>query len=326
MPIQLYPLDLDTDAPRYVELVNTILPDPVTIERVREWARNFPREGIRQQHVARDENGIIVGCNEASRRPNMAPGTFFIEVIVAPDYGRRGIGAQLYDDAIAFARAHGATRFICEVREHCPDWLRFAQTRGFQINRHIFESTLDLATFDEMRFAGVIESVQARGVRFITLADAGNTEANQRKLYELNQCNAVDIPGWEGEFPSFEDFSRYVFQASWFRAEGQILAVESDTWVGLGAVGYFEKTNSAYNMHTGVAREYRGRQIALALKLLVIRRAREWGAIYIRTNNDSQNAPILAINQRLGYKAEPGYFKCLKILEDARTNGVATLP
>jgi hypothetical protein len=28
--------------------------------------------------------------------------------------------------------------------------------------------------------------------------------------------------------------------------------------------------------------------------------------VHIRTNNDLQNAPILAINRKLGYKAEPG--------------------
>ena len=236
----------------------------------------------------------------------------FVEAIVLPDYRRRGIGTQLYNNAIEFARTHGATRLICEVRDYNPDWLKIAQARGFQIDRHIFESTIDLATFDETRFAGVIESAQAQGIRFFTLADAGNTEENRRKLYEVNNRNALDIPGYEGEFPRLKDFSQYVFQASWFRAEGQIIAADSECWVGLGAVGYFVATNSAYNMHTGVLKEYRGRKIALALKLQTIRRAREWGAAYIRTNNDSQNAPILAINRKLGYVPQPGYYKCVK--------------
>ncbi|MBI5030518.1 MAG: GNAT family N-acetyltransferase [Chloroflexi bacterium] len=310
--ITLRPLNLETDADQYVELVNTILPDPVTVERVREWDRNFPRDGIIHQMVALAENGCIVGCNEASHRPNMLPHTFLVEAIVLPNYRRRGIGVQLYGTAVEFARAHGANRLVCEARDHHPDFLRFAQARGFRVDRHIFESTLDLATFDESPFAGVIESVQAQGIRFFTLADIGNTEANQRKLYEVNRCNAMDIPGWEGDFASFEDFNRYVFQASWFRAEGQILAADGDRWVGLGAVGYFAKTNSTYNMHTGVLKEYRGRKIALALKLLTLRRSREWGAAYLRTNNDSQNAPILAINRKLGYKPQPGFFKCVK--------------
>lgn len=314
MALTLRPLNLETDAPAYVELCNSILPDPVTVDRVREWAINFPSDGIQKQMVALDENGNIVGCNEASRRPNMLPGTFFVEAIVLPDSRHRGIGTQLYDNAVASARAHGGTRLVCEVRDQNPDWLRFVQARGFQIDRHIFESTLDLKTFDESKFAGVIEAVQAQGIRFCTLADIGNTEENQRKLYAVNNRNALDIPGYEGEFPRFEDFSKYVFQATWFRAEGQIFALDGERVVGLGAVGYFAATNSTYNMHSGVEKEYRGRKIAQSLKLLVIRRAREWGADYIRTNNDSENKPILAINQKLGYKPEPGFYRCVKVL------------
>lgn len=312
--ITLRPFNIATDAARYTELVNTLVPDPIDEARAREWYTNFPAEGVRHRVVAVDERGEIVGSGEASRRPNNLPGTFFIEPIVLPDHRRRGIGAMLYNDAVEFARAHGANRFIAEVRDDMPEWFKFAQARGFEIDRHIFESTLDLKTFDESKFAGVIQAVQAQGIRFSSLAEVGDTEANRRKLYDVNKYAALDIPGFEGEFPRFEDFSKYVFQASWFRADGQILAVDGERFVGLGAVGYFPTTNSADNMHTGVLKEYRGRKIALAIKLLTIRYARALGATFIRTNNDSKNAPILAINRKLGYKPAPGWYKCVKAL------------
>jgi GNAT superfamily N-acetyltransferase len=85
---------------------------------------------------------------------------------------------------------------------------------------------------------------------------------------------------------------------------------DGDRWIALGAVGYFANANSTCNMHTGVLREYRGRKIALALKLLAIRRSRECRAVCLRTNNNSQNAPILVTNRRLGYKPQPGFFRC----------------
>lgn len=314
MIITLRPLNLEIDASRYAELLSTVYPEPVTVERLREWEQNFPRDGIRQRRVALDESHKIIGYNLCEHRPYRLPGSFEVDMIVFPEYHRRGIGAHLYENAIAFAQARGATRLECEVRDHNPDWLRFAQTRGFRVDRHVFESTLDLTTFDESRFAGIIESVQTQGIRFFALADVGNVEENRRKLYELNKRNALDIPGSDGTFPRFEDFTKYVFEASWFRPQGQILAADGERWVGLSAVGYFANTNSTYNMHTGVLKEYRGRKMALALKLLAIRFARECGAAYVRTNNDSQNAPILAINQKLGYKPQPGYFRCVKTL------------
>ena len=36
---------------------------------------------------------------------------------------------------------------------------------------------------------------------------------------------------------------------------------------------------------------------------------------YIRTNNDSNNAPMLAVNRKLGYKSEPGLYRLLCELE-----------
>lgn len=314
MQITLRSLDLERDMARYVELVNTISPEPANAARVQEWELHFPNDGVRQRMVALDEAGAIVGTNNASHVPHMLPDSFFVEVIVDPRFYRRGIGAQLYENALAYASRQRATRLEAEVRDHQPEALRFAQARGFEIDRHIFESTLDLATFDESRFAGVIESAQARGIRFFTFAEVGDTAEHRRRLYELDKANALDIPGSEGTFPRFEDFQKFVFEASWFRAAGQIFAAEGERWVGMTAVGYFEQTNSMYTMHTGVLKEYRGRAIALALKLLSIRYARACGANYMRTNNDSKNAPILAINQKLGYQPQPGFYRILKNL------------
>ncbi len=65
-------------------------------------------------------------------------------------------------------------------------------------------------------------------------------------------------------------------------------------------------------MITGVERAYRGRHIALALKLLGIRYAKARGALTIRTNNDSQNVPMLAVNRKLGYRPEPGIYRLIR--------------
>ena len=36
----------------------------------------------------------------------------------------------------------------------------------------------------------------------------------------------------------------------------------------------------------------------------------------IRTNNDSENAPILTVNRKLGYVPEPGFYTLLCILKE----------
>jgi RimJ/RimL family protein N-acetyltransferase len=52
---------------------------------------------------------------------------------------------------------------------------------------------------------------------------------------------------------------------------------------------------------TGVARSYRGRGIALALKQAQIVAAKEAGLRYLRTQNDLANASMRRVNEKLGY-------------------------
>src|SRR5439155_22098517 len=100
-----------------------------------------------------------------------------------------------------------------------------------------------------------------------------------------------------------------------FLAAGQILALDGDRMVGLAAIGQAaDKPDAAFNAFTGVDPAYRGRGIATALKLLGVRHARRLGARYVWTDNDSTNAPMLAINRKLGYRPRPGQLRVERAL------------
>jgi GNAT superfamily N-acetyltransferase len=307
MPIHLRPLDSDTDLPRYAELYSLVDSVPVTADLIRERDSRRLEGQVHRRMLAVSDDDQLVGFNEVIRIPWQKPGRFWMLAVVDPAWKQQGIGSHLYDDALQFAQSQGASELRCTVRDQHPEGLRFAQQRGFGVDRHLFESTLALASFDEQPFKGTIEAQQASGLRFFTLADAGMTEKNQHKLYELNRSTAADNPSSDGTFPPFEQFRKNVFEASWFNPAGQILAADGEAWVGLAAVGYFADPKLAYNMFTGVERNYRGRKLALALKLLATQFAHRCGAATIRTNNDSQNAPMLAINRKLGYQPLPGF-------------------
>ncbi|MFI5274630.1 MAG: GNAT family N-acetyltransferase, partial [Ktedonobacterales bacterium] len=182
---------------------------------------------------------------------------------------------------------------------------------GFDIERHIFESTLDVPQFDEQRFAGAIARVESAGIRCFTLADLGDTEDARRALWDVERLAARDIPGGsESSTRPFDVFERQVCQAAWYRPDAQIIAAAGDRWVGMTALGYYASLQPfMWQMMTGVDPTFRGRGIALALKLLGIRCAARYGAAYIRTNNDSENAPMLAINRALGFRPEPGAYR-----------------
>jgi GNAT superfamily N-acetyltransferase len=182
---------------------------------------------------------------------------------------------------------------------------------------HGFESTLDLSQFDEHRFDDLLARLRSDGFRFFSLADEGVTDEHKRRLYDVNRAAALDNPGNDGSFPDFYAFSKNVFEASWFRADTQLLAAHADRWAGIAAIGIYPADGHAYNAFTGVLREYRGRGLAQALKVQTILLAKKEGMRYIRTHNDSNNAPMLAINRKLGYKPEPGYYKIVCVLDQA---------
>ncbi len=299
-------LEYPRDAERVVAIANSVRPDPTSVEAVlaHEAVRTTDGRYVRLVAVAAD--GLVVAYCEAKHSPWDTPGLFELELVVDPAWRRRGVGALLWQALRKKLLEEGASRIEVEIRDNDPGAERFAQARGLALERQRFESTLDLASFDEAPFAGVIERLEAEGARFFSLADVGDTEDARRAAYEINKRASLDIPGRIQTFAPFEEWRRFVCEASWYRPEGQIVVSLGETWVGLAAVGYFAESNSMYNMITGIDRPYRGRGLAMALKLHTIRLARRYGAAYIRTHNDSENAPMLAINRKLGYRAEPG--------------------
>jgi len=66
-----------------------------------------------------------------------------------------------------------------------------------------------------------------------------------------------------------------------------------------------KENGAAYTNFTGVAREERGKGLALALKLRALRELRARGVKLFGTTNDEQNAAMRGINRKLGYVPDP---------------------
>lgn len=305
----------DMDYDRAAELLNLIETMPVTADTIRSWDN---REGVTlRREVAVNDDHYVIGYVVASHAPWAAARRFAIYVIVDPAWRCQGIGAALYDRALAFARDHDANFLDSEARETDEAALRFAQKRGFRIDHQLFESRIYLKSFDETPFVDALESVLASGIRIYSLADVGDTREERYKLWSVNYTTALTDPASDGTFPGFDEMMDIWKNAEWFVPAGQFIAAEGEKPVAMAAVGYYKQTNSFYNLMTGVMPEYQGRKIAQALKLTTIRFAKAQGADYIATNNDSTNAPMLAINRKLGYVPMPGLYRLVNPLKSS---------
>lgn len=307
-PISMRAGQFPRDLARIVAIYNAWSLEPTTAEALMEReARVVVGERIHRL-VALSPAEEVIGYVEATHTPWSATGSYEVELCVDQAWRGMGGGSALWSALLRWLRSERATQIEVRLRDNDPGSQRFAEAHGFLRGRHLYESTLDLASFDERPFTDAIARAQAAGYRFFSLAEVGDTEEARRRDYEINRRASLDIPGSKQTFAPFEEWRRFVCEASWYRPDGQILAAHGDEWMGMAAVGYFAETQSMYNMVTGVDRAHRGQGVAMALKLLAIRCARRYSAVYIRTNNDSENAPILAINRKLGYQPQPGLY------------------
>lgn len=300
------PVVPEHDFDRIAQLIATVDPDAPSPEQLLAEARQRPEGTLERQMAALDAGGRIVGFSNVFRLPWWGAGRYNLWLTVDPACRRQGVGAALFEEALGFAREQGATLLNASVRDDEPAARRFAEVRGFAVNRHLFSSVLDLAAFDPVPFAGVVEAVAASGIRFFTMADVGDTAEARSRLYEVNRACSLDIPGREPTFATEAQYIQRNCEAPWYRPEAQLLAADGDRWVGLASLQPLNAPGTIFNRVTGVIAAYRGRKIALALKLLAIEYAREHGYGHIKTNNDSENAPMLAVNRKLGYAPQPG--------------------
>lgn len=281
--------------------------NPWTVADIEEWRRTFPEDGIECDFVATDENDEIVGHANAYRYPWTPPGQFTLSVSVHPGARRQGLGRALFEKVRDFAVEHGASELKSIVSEDDPAAVQFATTLGFYVERHEYESRINLETWQEEEFADKLSEVEGLGVRLFTYAD----EPCEAALYELAKRNAVDLPGFEESagYPSIDEWRKRWLEDPDSPLDCIIIAAVGEALVGVTRMGTYNEAGDMKTWHTSVAREHRGKGIAVALKILALRTAKRYGARTLYTDNDSTNTSILRVNEKLGFQPMLGVFR-----------------
>lgn len=294
-------------APRYPDVASiaALLEDePLDAATLADRDRRGAAVNLR---LVAEESGRAIGYAHIERFAYFDPGDVAVSVAIAPGARNAGHGGSLLEVAETLAISHGAKSLVASIHDADEDTRRFVENRGYRIANHSYSSELYLGDF-------VAPDVETpAGVRIESFADTDRSEAAMRRLFEINERGSDLVPD-QGR--PFDQFRKDVFEAAWFRPEGQILAVAEGEYVGIAAVGEVAPGHF-YHMNTGVLPEFRGRGIATCLKLHAIEAARRMGGRIVTTHNDSRNEPMLAINRKLGYIPRPGRFHLRKPVEVA---------
>lgn len=253
-------------------------------------------------------DGVAAGYAEYYQ-PTWCADSHHIEtlVYVHPAYQGRGLGAALWQHVQQAWQALQPHHVLAKVREDWQAGFAFVVRRGFQEDRRVWLSRLEVASFDPAPFSGAIERVTAQQIEIRSFAALAAADAGfWRKLYAFEQQTVCDVPSaFPVAIPAYEQWIKLYWPDNGAVWEGSFAAMADGQVVGMSTLETIDNETDLEVGFTAVRRDYRGRGIALALKLCTIAYAQAMGVTGIRTDNDSTNQPMWQINQRLGFQRGP---------------------
>jgi GNAT superfamily N-acetyltransferase len=270
----------------------------------------------RRHFLVAEVDGAIVGAADYHRNAgSYHPHRFYLELYVHPQHTRQGIGGALFEATLEALRPLEAISLRVQVREDEPHAVAFAAKRGFLENKRDFESVLEVARFDAASYAALAAKLEAEGVRLRSWRELDSAQF-RRALHAAFSVARLDVPRSEPATPiSFEFFEKNVLEDPELLWDASFAALEGAHLIGFTGTYQGAHPGWALQWLTAVLREARGRGVATALKVRQIVAARDAGFTTIRTDNDSRNAAMLAVNTRLGFERQPALLSMLKTLE-----------
>jgi|GEM_PF-642048 len=202
-------------------------------------------------------------------------------------------------------RSEGTATAVFRTRDTLEREVKVAERRGYREVRRGRISELDLTARRDHIVATAAESRRAmsdQGVELVVYSEfdaPGKAEQLHRLEVETEQDIPTTVP-----MPriGFEQWKARRFEDPSMRLDRLWLATEGGAPVGISQLSYPVVRGVPYTDYTATARAVRGRGIARALKYQTTAQALELGFTRVRTQNDAANAPILRINEEMGYR------------------------
>ena len=287
--MQIRDTDPEADADQVVELL--LVTNPTIVTNAAEWLHRYHSvpERARLLSLVAEVDGRIVAVGAAGVIFFGGGGeNGFLNLQVHPDRRRQGIGSALYDRLRAHLLEVGVKN-AASMFDESPEGIAFATRRGWREERAETQSTLDPRT---------VTTAPPPGVELVPAA-----ELDPHELHRIDEEATRDMPSLVPiDAIPYDEWLEFVWDSPLFTREGSYGAVVDGRVAAISFLTANQEHGRAFNMFTATGREYRGRGLALAVKLASTRWAAEHGITQLVTTNDETNAPMLAINRRLGYQ------------------------
>jgi GNAT superfamily N-acetyltransferase len=221
----------------------------------------------------------------------------------------KGLLIELFIWISERAQAEGSRLLLAYCGEDEPEMLAALAALDYRPARTEKVWELDLKTNGSRLAAEAVEArdlMTAAGIRPATLARWSDPD-HVRKLHTLTERTVQDVPHTLTIVrETLEDFGRRISMPD--RPHDRFwIALDADRPVAMSFLRYPPVRGDVWTGYTCTDPEYRGRGLARGIKLQTLAQAVELGVPFVCTDNDSENAPMLHINERLGYRRRPGF-------------------
>ena len=274
---------------RSLEIYNEVLPRrAATSEDIAAWKAS----ATATEEFLGSVDGVDAGSAAVSVGASL-PDICRMFLTVLPELRCRGVGSALLDASAGWAVEHGVRELEATVESDDEESIGFALRRGFEERSRETGLEFDVTAADPPA-AGPPE-----GIEIVLFADRPELADG---AYDVGSEALPDIPGHEDWTPPpLEQFVE-----SHLRGLAVFLAVVDGEVVGYAKLREHPDGRTADHGMTAVKRAWRGRGIAKSLKLAEITWARANGIERLTASNEERNAPMLRINESLGYRPAPG--------------------
>lgn len=316
MPVTYRPATAD-DAALAADLMTAAYPalaqDPV-VTRYR-WER--PREGWVLARFIAERDGRPIAYLASARTPDgeQCEIEVWLEMASLDRDVLMAMWTWIGDEAVA----GGARLLIAYCGEDEAEMLAALASLGYHSERTERVWELDLGRDGARLEAEAVEAkrdADGQGIALTTL-DAWRDPEALRKLHELDDITRRDIPTTVPiPAETYEDFVRRTDAPDRLAARTWV-ALDGDEPVGLSYLKFPPLRGNVWTGYTCTHPAYRGRGLARAVKLQSLAQAARLGVTRVMTGNDAENAPMLHINERLGYVRRPGFVQHHKRVDTA---------
>ncbi|MFF3330550.1 GNAT family N-acetyltransferase [Streptomyces sp. NPDC002888] len=232
-----------------------------------------------------------------------------LEIAVHGAERRRGVGSQLLEGALAAARSEGRRSVLAQAEAGSPADL-FLAARGFRRVLTLTYARLSLADAD---LAAIEKGAQRPRDGYRLTEWDGTVPDELAQSYADSRRAMDDMPMEDTDFGTVVwDVERVVAAAEAVARRGELLHTVAAVDDSDGSVVGFSELvvpgdgrGDAQHYGTAVLPEHRGRGLARWMKAASIFRARERHPLLagLLTDTAESNAPMLAVNDALGYVA-----------------------